>query len=321
MPTMASPPSWRIGITSATPPRVGGCVAHERRRRRTSSLRGLARLPRPRYVEATPAASSSAALDLVVGRRASSSVSSPIAVRPIRPATASALTMCRTTPVSVSGSQPRLALGDDVEQVVGRQRRVGRRVEMVGGGVVLDVAEAGAVLAGERLVGAVREGGQREERMGRAAAAEVDLERVRLPAAPSLTAHEVDGGSADDALARQPPTDLAAPRPRCAPRTRDRPGSGSRSTCARAGPPSTWSCVDMMSTCPAGLMPELDARAAEARRPRSAPRRSRPGRRAQRGSRRRLSPGPRAPSRERRSPSARRGRAARCRGRSRPGRA
>ena len=49
-----------------------------------------------------------------------------MAVRPIRPATAIALTMCSTTPDLAVGVPPEALLRDDVEQVVGRQRLVRR---------------------------------------------------------------------------------------------------------------------------------------------------------------------------------------------------
>ena len=44
--------------------------------------------------------------------------------------------------------------------------------------------------------------------MRRAAAAEVDLDRVELPVASRPDRDEVDGAAADHALARQPPADL-----------------------------------------------------------------------------------------------------------------
>ena len=163
--------------------------------------------------------------------------------------------MCRTTPISRSRVPAETALA--------RRRRGGRPASATGtpgesrwsvADVVLDVAEPRPPLAGERVVDAVGEAREREQRMRRAAAAEVDLERVRLPARRPCgrrRSRPRRGRSRPRARAAARPS---APRPRSAPRTPGRPGSGSRSTSGRAAPPSTWSCVDMMSTWPAGLM-------------------------------------------------------------------
>ncbi len=79
---------------------------------------------------------------------------------------------------------------------------------MIGGGVVLDVAEPRPPLPGERVVDAVRQAREREQRVGRAPAAEIDLERVRAPAVLDRDGREVDGGAPDHALPREPAPDL-----------------------------------------------------------------------------------------------------------------
>ena len=80
---------------------------------------------------------------------------------------------------------------------------------MVGRGVVLDVAIPRPVLGGKRVVGPVGERRQGEQRVRRAAAAQVDLERVRTPAGLAvLDRGEVDRSLADDALPCETTPDL-----------------------------------------------------------------------------------------------------------------
>ena len=79
---------------------------------------------------------------------------------------------------------------------------------MVGRGVVLELADPRAVLARKRVVDAVRQRLQRPERVGRARAAEVHLERVGRPRAILLHRDEIEPGTADHPLTREPAADL-----------------------------------------------------------------------------------------------------------------
>jgi hypothetical protein len=100
------------------------------------------------------------------------------------------------------------ALGNQAEQVVRSERRVAGPLEMIGGRIALEVSQRGPVLARERLVHAVRERLEHEERMGRAAASQVDLEGVRPPLILPSDGDEVDGAAPDHAFAGEAPTDL-----------------------------------------------------------------------------------------------------------------
>ena len=90
----------------------------------------------------------------------------------------------------------------DVEQVVGRERAVRGDLDVVAGDEVLLLAAGAVNSAGLRVVGAVGEELQREERVRRAALAQVDLDRVRLPLAVRVPdGDEVEREAADHALA------------------------------------------------------------------------------------------------------------------------
>ncbi len=98
--------------------------------------------------------------------------------------------------------------GDDVEEVVDRERSEALRLEVVGRHEVL----LGAVLrheeAGSRVVPAARQELEREERMGRTTLAQVELDRVRRPSSVGVTHRdEVDGEASDHAFASEPGTD------------------------------------------------------------------------------------------------------------------
>ena len=90
--------------------------------------------------------------------------------------------------------------------------------------------------------------------MRRAALAEVELDRVRVPRRrPVADDDEVEREAADHALAAR-----AARRPSTASRViaaayPGRPGSGSRGSVWPLGPPSSWSCVESSSTSPSGV--------------------------------------------------------------------
>ena len=96
----------------------------------------------------------------------------------------------------------------DEQAGVGR----GRELQVVGRDELALAAAGNLKARPRRVVAPAREQREREVRMRRAALAQVDLDRVRLPRA-GLVAHddEVDREAADDALARQPLARRRAP--------------------------------------------------------------------------------------------------------------
>ena len=73
---------------------------------------------------------------------------------------------------------------------------------------MLELAHPRSILACERVVSAVGECLQGKERVSRAAAAEVDLEGVRLPQPVASDGDEVDARAPDHPFACQAPSDL-----------------------------------------------------------------------------------------------------------------
>ena len=95
--------------------------------------------------------------------------------------------------------------GHDVEQVARHQPPQLLGLEVVGGHQVLLVAARGEEERRHGVVAAVGEELQGEERVGRPALAQVELDRVRRPLAVGAPHHdEVDREPAQRALAREP---------------------------------------------------------------------------------------------------------------------
>ena len=98
--------------------------------------------------------------------------------------------------------------GHDVEQVGQRQPAQQPGLEMVGGDQVLLVPAGCQEQRGRRVVAAVGEELQGEERVGGPALAQVELDGVRRPRAVGAADHdEVDREPAERALVGQPPPD------------------------------------------------------------------------------------------------------------------
>ena len=138
------------------------------------------------------------------------------------PATARALTMWSAMPASVSASQPR------VPRSAMSSRSSGVSVSYrspPGDRWPRSASARRSRFDTPAASGSYRpsvQGLQRVEGMGRAAAAEVDLEGVQLPLAAARRGDEVDGAAADHALARQP-APPSAPRRPVTRHMRDRP--------------------------------------------------------------------------------------------------
>ena len=117
--------------------------------------------------------------------------------------------MWKTTPGLARLVEVQAVARDDVEEVVVREPAQQRRLEVVGRDhVLLAPARRGEERRG-RVVGAVGEELEREERMRGPALAQVELDRVRAPGSAAVPRDdEVDGEPPEHALARQPPADL-----------------------------------------------------------------------------------------------------------------
>ena len=146
------------------------------------------------------------------------------------------------------------ALGDDVEQVVRRQRLVRRSVEVVGRDVVLDVAEPAC---GTR---------PRAGRRRRRSSVEMAMNGCVVPPQRRLISiaygcHSPFCRTATKSTALRPITPSRARRRPILSASAAMRGAYSGSAGKRqpkyvwpCGPPSTWSCVERMSTWPVGLM-------------------------------------------------------------------
>jgi hypothetical protein len=98
----------------------------------------------------------------------------------------------------------------DVEQVVRRERAIKRRFQMIGGDEALLAAARRDEHRPLLVVAAVGQELQREKRVGRAAFAQVDLDRIRGPdAVRRAHHHKVHGEAPEHALAREPRAELA----------------------------------------------------------------------------------------------------------------